>query len=193
MKKFILTTAALVMAATAVEARDIPAGAIMITGDTNLEIGGSETKFPGGTTTTDTAEINLAGLYFVTRNVGLGLMLGSEDTETDDGSSVTNESLTMFGPIVGYNVSLNSDVSLLFHASVFTVTGDLGDDAGLNVDIDGDGYLLGGAVNYFVNDHVAVNFGLRMTKADLDFSDGGTTTAADLDETAASIGLSAFF
>ncbi len=193
MKKTILAASALILSATAVEARDISTGSIMITGDTNLEIGSSEIKTTGGKTTTDSTEINLAGVYFVAKNVGVGLMLGNEDTETDDGSSVSKESMTMVGPIVGYNISLNNNVSIMLHASFFSVTGDLDDGAGFKADIDGDGHMLGGTVNYFLNDNVAVNFGLRMVKADIDFTSGGTTTPADMDETATSIGLSTYF
>lgn len=193
MKKTILAASALILSATAVEARDISTGSIMITGDTNLEIGSSEIKTTGGKTTTDSTEINLAGVYFVAKNVGVGLMLGNEDTETDDGSSVSKESMTMVGPIVGYNISLNNNVSIMLHASFFSVTGDLDYGAGSNTDIDGDGHMLGGSVNYFLNDNVAVNFGLRMVKADIDLTSGGTSTPADMKETATSIGLSTYF
>lgn len=193
MKKLVLASAVLALFASVAEARDIATGTLMITGDTNIEISSSETNYSSGTITTDSTDINLAGVYFVTTNVGVGLMIGSEDTKTNDGVKVTKESMTMLGPIVGYNINLSSEASIMVHAGYFVANGDVSDGAGFSADIDGDGYMLGGSVNYFLNDKVAMNLGLRRVKADVDYSYSGTTTSAKITETATTIGLATFF
>ncbi len=192
MKKTLLTCLALAMSAPAVQARDIAAGTLMVTGDTNMDISSSETNFSGSKSTTDTTKINLTSLYFLDRNFGVGLLIGSESTEVDDGVSVSKQSTAMLGPIVGYNISINPDVSITLHGSIFTLTGEMNDGV-FNADLDGDGYMFGGVVNYFLNERVAANVGLRMVNANVDFTSGGTKVAADMDETGVSVGLSTFF
>lgn len=192
MKIVILATAMLGVLSLSAEARDVQQGTLMVTGDTNLDIGSSKAGFAGGSIETDSTTINLAGAYFVARNVGVGVMLNSEHNETDDGSTVSKETLSMLGPIVGYNLSLTRASSLLFQGALFLVNGDLDDGAGTKADLDGDGYMVGGSYNYFFNDHVALSVALRYVKADIDMSNG-VTGAAGLRETAMSMGFSTFF
>ena len=193
MNKFILAAPLLTLCVAAAEARDISAGTIMITGDTKIDIGSNEIKNSTGTTTTDKTEVNLASLYFLSDNFGAGLLMNNDQTKVDDGAKKTKETLSMIGPIAGYNFSVNSNSSILLHASIFNVSGDVDDGAGFKADIDGHGYMLGGIFNYFLNDRVAVNFGLRWIKADVDYSFSGTSISSDMKETGATIGLAAFF
>lgn len=193
MKKMFIYLIPLTMVVTVAEARDVSVGSLMVTGDTNLESSSNKSDFSGGSITTDSTDINLAGAYFVTTNLGVGLMLSKEDTKTNDGTTIFKESMMMVGPIVGYNISLNSDSSILLNASIFSVSGDMNDGAGYDADIDGNGYMMGGSFNYFLNEHVALNLGVRWVKADLDYSYGGTTVATKMTETGTTIGLMTFF
>jgi len=192
MKKIFLAGVALAMVATTAEARDIVPGAVMVTGDTKIEIKSSEVSSSGASSTTDSSEINLAGLYFVAKNFGVGILVGSSTTETDNGISVTKQTTDMVGPVVGYNINISPEASIMLHGSIFSVTGKL-DLGSSSVNVDGDGYMLGAFVNYFLNDSVAANFGLRTVKENIDLSSGGLTASGDLKETGASVGLSVFF
>lgn len=192
MNKIIVTSIALALAATAAEARDIAAGTMMVTGDTKIDISSNEISASGQSTTIDTTEINLTGAYFVAPNFGVGLLLASEMTEEDDGTSVVKQTMNMVGPIVGYNMSLSPVTSLMINGAIFTIHGEM--DAGVSsADIDGTGYMLGASINFFLNDYVATNVGLRVVDADIDLTGGGQTMSADMTETGVGVGLSVYF
>jgi len=193
MKKYIVSTAlALAVAVSSAEARDISTGTIMVTGDTNIDISSNEISGSGVSTTTDTTKVNVAGAYFLAPNLGAGLLLSSENSEVDDGSTVSKQKMTMIGPIVGYNVSLNQDSGIMLEGAIFYVDGEL-DEGAFNADISGNGFMIGAAFNYFITDNIATTVGLRAVRADVDLSSGGNTLSADLDETGANLGMSLFF
>ncbi len=193
MKRVIFSTIALALMATTAAAHEIDAGRVMFMGDTSLDYSSSEVSASGSETTTDKVELNFTSLYFVRPNLGVGLLLGYEDSETDDGTTVEKQSMTMFGPVVGYNISLDHNTSLMLNAGIFTASGDMDDGAGNTGDIDGEGYILGAAFAFFLNDNVAVNLGVRQIDADIDLDDGATTTSADMTETAFNVGFATFF
>lgn len=192
MKRVILTTAILGLFSISAEARDIQQGTFMATGDTNLEIGSSKSSYSGGSVKTDKTTLNLAGAYFVANNIGVGVMLNTDQSKVDDGSTVVKTTMSMLGPIAGYNISLTETSSLMLLGSLFLVNGDMDNGAGTKVDIDGNGYMIGGSYNYFFNDHVALSVTLRHVDANIDMSNG-STVSADLTENAMNIGFSTFF
>ncbi len=194
MKRFIFSTIALSMLATTAAAHEVTEGTIMLMGDSNLEYASSEVTSNGAKVETDTVNLNFNGVYFVRNNFGIGLMLGYEDSEVKDGLVTETMSMSMFGPIVGYNFSLDHNTSLILHAGVFTASGDMNDGLGTSGDIDGEGYALGASFNFFVNDNLAVTLGVRRVDADLDTDIAGfPTVSADLTETATTVGLATFF
>lgn len=194
MKKMIVTTAIAALFSLNAEARDVEQGTFMATGDTNLDSGSSKTSYSGGATRTeDNTKLNVAGAYFVARNVGMGLMLNSEYTKINDGTSVTKTAISMLGPIAGYNLSLNEASSLMFLGSIFLADGSVDYGSGTKTDIEGSGYMVGASYNYFLNEHVAMSVTLRHVSANMDLTNSGTTTSADLRENAMNIGFSAFF
>lgn len=192
MKKVFVAAAALALTSTALQARDLEQGSMMVSGDTNLSIGSSDVDSVYGDTTTDTVELNLTGAYFVAKNFGVGLLLSREDSETDYAGGSSEETTTMFGPVVGYNISLNNQTSVMIEGSVFMVDGDY-DSGAYSSEFDGDGFMVGGSVHYFLNDNVSVNAGLRMIEADIEVKNSFVTYDADLSETSTTIGLSTFF
>jgi len=199
MKKttLILVAIVLFLATSSASAHDLAKGSIMLAGDTSFEDSSSDFKLndatSGTSVTTDTTTFNVSGAYFVADNIGVGLMINNEDSDTDDGMTVSNESMNMIGPIIGYNISLNKDFSLMLFAGIFNVSGDVGYGAG-GASIDGDGTLLMANVAYFISDNFAANLGLRRTDADIDLSIfGGGSASGDITETAMTIGLSAYF
>lgn len=194
MKKLniLLSAITLVLFANLAQARDIAEGTIMFLGDTSLENSSVETKSNVLSDETDTTELSLTSAYFFAENWAAGLMISNEDSDSSDGS---NSAINMIGPIIGYNISLNTDLNLIFAAGLFNLSGDSDDGAGSSANIDGDGTLLMASLAYFLNDNVAVNFALRKTDSDVDlsFNQGGGTVSAEFNETSTSIGLSVFF
>lgn len=196
MKKKILILIAIILffATSTASAHELGKGTIMVTGDTSFENSSIDIKLDGTTEKTDSTLFNVTGAYFVADNFAVGLMINNEDSDTDDGTSQTNQSMNMIGPIIGYNFSLNSDFSLMLFAGLFNLSGDMDYGASTSADIDGDGTMLMATVAYFISDNFTVNLGIRQTDADIDInimSGGGAS--GDLSETAMTIGLSAYF
>lgn len=192
MKKIFVTAAALALTSPALQARDLEQGSIMVTGDTNLSISSTDFDSAYGETSTDTTELNLVGAYFLAKNIGVGLMLSREDSDTEYEGGSYEETTTLLGPVVGYNISLNNQTSVMIEGSVFMLEGDQ-DSGGSSSELDGEGFMLGGSVHYFLNDNVSVNAGLRMIEADVEVSQSGGSYDADMSETSMTIGLSTFF
>ncbi|MFC1589587.1 outer membrane beta-barrel protein [Pseudomonadota bacterium] len=186
-----LATVFFTLTTSIAEAREIESGSIMFLGDTSLNSSSIDTKLNGTTLSADTTVLNLTGGYFFADNTAIGLMIANEDTSYSDG---TNDSINMIGPVIAYNISLNTDFNLVFIAGLFNISGDEDDGTGASVNFDGDGTLLMASLGYFINDNVAVNFSIRRTSSDVDFSvTGFPSVSADLDETSTNLGLSVFF
>lgn len=198
MKKIslIIATAFIALASTAAQARDIDQSTIMISGDTSFDNSSADIKLNGITETSDTTTLNLAGAYFIAKNIGVGVLISNEDTDIDDGTTQSNSAMNMIGPIISYNISLDTDFSVMFTAGYFNLSGDYDDGAGNVANIDGDGILLMTTVVYFISDSFAVNLSMRKTDANVDVTLGTfnpINTSGDMEETAMTIGLSAFF
>lgn len=197
MNKFVLflTIATINIASTVTEARDISKGTIMVTGDTSFDDSSLDFSFNGSTETTDTTEFNVTGAYFIAKNLGIGLMIANEDSDTSSGGTSINSSTNMIGPIIGYSISLNPDFNLMLSAGLYKISGDIDDGAGSNANFDGDGTLLMASLAYFINDTFAVNLGLRKIDSDIDLSTFGSSISisSTMKETAMNIGFTAFF
>ena len=194
MNKFTLSlaTATLIFASTMTEARELDPGTIMIGGDTSFEDSSSEISINAinSTEKADTTVLNVGVTYFFARNLGVGLIINNEDTDYSDG---TNDSINMMGPVVGYNISLNTETSIILQAGLVFVSGDVDDGTGNSASIDGDGTLLMVSAAYFISDNIAVNIGIRKTNVDIDFTVATLPASAEMSETATNIGLSVFF
>ena len=195
MKKITLILLAIILflATSSAGAHDLAKGTIMVAGDTSFEDNSSDIKLDGVTVKTDTTTFNVTGAYFVADNFGIGLMINNEDSDIDDGTSKSNESMNMIGPIIGYNISLNKDFSLMLLAGIFNISGDM-DFGASGANIDGDGTLIMATAAYFISDNFAVNLGIRKTDADIDLSIfGGGSASGNMSMTAMTVGLSAYF
>ena len=117
-------------------------------------------------------------------------MINNQDTDYSDGA---NDSINMMGPVVGYNISLNTETSIILQAGLVFVSGDVDDGTGNSASIDGDGTLLMVSVAYFISDNIAVNIGVRKTNVDIDLTVATLPASAEMSETATNIGLSVFF
>lgn len=197
MNKFILllTATTLTIVSSTTIARDISQGTIMVTGDTSFDDSSLDFSFNGSTETTDTTEFNVTGAYFVAKNLGLGLMIANEDSDTSGGGTNINSSTNLIGPIISYSISLNPDFNLMLSAGLYKISGDIDDGAGSNANFDGDGKLLMASFAYFINDTFAVNLGLRKIDSDIDLSAFGSSISisSTMKETAMNIGFTAFF
>lgn len=196
MKKINLTIAAafITLASGSGQAHDIEQSTIMISGDTSFDNSSADIKLNGITETSDTTTLSLAGAYFIAKNIGVGLMINNEDTDIDDGTTQSNSAMNMIGPIISYNISLDTDFSVMLTAGYFNLSGDYDDGAGNGASIDGDGVLLMATVAYFIADNFAVNLSMRKTDANVDVTlFNSNSTSGDMEETTMTIGLSAFF
>lgn len=183
---------ALTCFAIVAEAREIPQGTFMFTGDTSFISNSTKLTGNGTSVKLDVSVFNVEGSYFFTKNLSGGLIISNEETDANDGS---NNSINLIGPIIGYSVNLNPDVNLMFHAGILDVSGDEDDGISESYNFDGDGTLLMASLYYFISDSVSINVGIRKTDSDIDVTTNISNMhySADLSDTATTIGFSVFF
>lgn len=150
------------------EARDIAKGSIMITGESMFDDNSVKMDTDFTTIKTNTTSFDVTASYFVTQNIGIGLMIGNEDSDTHYDSNTENSSIDMIGPMVTYSISLNPNFNLILNAGLLDISGDMDDSAGNSISFDGNGTFLLVSIAYFLNDSVAIHFGLRRIDANID-------------------------
>ena len=168
-------------------ARELPPGTFEVGAGTNLSFGSAKTEV-NGTELMDTSSTAFSGdgLFYLARNVGLGLGLSYDHTKVETPTGSTSESTQwMFGPELKVNVPLAPATSLL-------LVGALGrtklDEDG--AEADGWAWEVGAGLRLFPAEFVSLD-------VLLDYSHAGVTDDAGNDYTAAGwnvgVGFSLYF
>ena len=150
MKKILCLIAAMLLVATAAQAKDISAGTVEVSGAATLGYNSTDLEVKDGPTTDQSSwGLNLNSSYYVMPNFGVGLLLEYNSTTIAD----VDASNLGIGPILTYSFSMNEQVSLpIFGALTYnSQTGDVIDDPS------GWGWLIGAGVKYFMTDNVSLN------------------------------------
>lgn len=174
MKSFPLLLAALLLP-TLAAASEITPGAIEVTGGSRLGIGSfnveETTKTPGqpnDVVKTDRSvfDFEAGALYYLTKNVGVGLELGYGRVKDETGPVTLTESLFTIGPKVGVDLGVAEKLSVFGEGAILYATGTLKEedatDPAANFKNDRSGYVLGLAagVKYFPVRAFSLNVGL---------------------------------
>lgn len=138
-------------------ARDLGPGTFELSGGTNLNFGSrtyelTNPAFVGKYEVDEsTFALNTDALFYVVRNLGVGLALQYQKTEWDDGVDEWESSYSFIGPEVKYNLAVAPSVSIIFGGGLgrLAFTDLDGEDA------DGWGLTLGAGARFFVVDAVA--------------------------------------
>ena len=150
MKKILCLIAAMLLVATAAQAKDISAGTVEVSGAATLGYNSTDLEVKDGPTTDQSSwGLNLNSSYYFMPNFGAGLLL---EYTSNDVAGVEMSNLGI-GPIVTYSFSMNEQVSLpIFGAITYnSQTGDVIDDPS------GWGWKIGAGVKYFMADNVSLN------------------------------------
>lgn len=191
MMKHIL--AALAMFPLAVHANELSVGTFELSGDTALGFDTGKREVTSGTlsSTTDTTDYGLsaAGLYYVTPNVGIGLVLDYRNSKEKDAGFETGISTLMIGPALGLDFSVAPQVSV-FARGMFGYASSTISETG-SPDITPTGYGLGiqGGIKFFPAKNFSLDAGLGYNWLRLKESPVEVTTSG----VAFDVGLSVYF
>lgn len=172
--------------------KDIAQGTIEIGGDSSLSISSTDSKYSGGgSDDIDIRTIDLSALYYVSPNVGVGVLWNNLSAEVNDGFTKDEYSQNVFGPIVGYNMSIDPTTSFQFYAGII-LFGSFEDKTNGFTNYEGDtsGHILGLTFKKFLTDSVSFNAGFSMLSLENDYDGGGSS---DDDTTNLDAGLSVYF
>lgn len=186
---FLLIT---VLGITNVSAKEIPQGTVEISGDSSFSLSSTEFKPQGGTSEdSDSREISLTLLYYMSPNFGVGFFWENQYTETDDGADKFEDGFNILGPTIGYNLPIGPTSSFGLFAALVLV-GDFESEFNGVTFSEGDisGFVFGGDFKNFLTDSVSINAGVSISTLEFEEDGGGE---ADVDSTDLDIGISVYF
>jgi Outer membrane protein beta-barrel domain len=171
------------MAPLAAPALDVSAGAVEVTGGSNLGLSFSSTSASGAATgSTDTTQYggNVTALYYVISNFGVGLAAGYDRVEGN--SPVVKSTFWSYqvGPAVGFVYPLQEKLSLSLQGDAGWLRGHNsssfsgGGRGPLDGGSSGFAFDLGAGIRHFLSGAFSVNAGLTYTY-DRSTSDGPPT------------------
>jgi hypothetical protein len=159
----------LAMAPFAARALDVSAGAVEVTGGSNVGLSYSSTSASGGATgSADTTQYggNVTALYYVTSNLGMGLAVDYSRAESKSTQARFTSWSYQVGPALGFVYPLQEKVSLSLQgdagwlrshsSSSFSGGGGL---AALDGGSSGFGFHLGLGLRYFLSRAFSLNAG----------------------------------
>jgi len=180
MRKTVIVLLALLVLPATLWAMDINQGKIELSGQTRFNFSKTEIETTGSPDVDETTwEFQLDGLYYLQRNLGLGVIFQYDKTETEVAGVSVDSSTFIIGPQVTYNFPLNEKVSLFVNGAVGYATAEVA-----NNDADGWAYQFGGGLKYFLTNSASINGTLQYRSISLedDFNN-------DIDTSGVSVGV----
>lgn len=131
----------------------ISEGVFELSGQTKFNFSKTDIEVTGSPDTEVTSTvIQFDGLYYFKKNLGLGLSVQYDKSETEvDGASL-DTSTFLIGPLMTYNIPLKDKFSVFVNGLVGYATLKIGND-----DADGWGFQIGGGVKYFPMKSASIN------------------------------------
>ena len=180
MKKTVIVLLVLFVPAS-LWAMDINQGKFELSGQTAFNISKTNLKVTGlGDTDITNYKFELDGHYYFIKNLGLGLFLAWDRTETDAGDTST----LIIGPQLTYNIPLNEKISLFVNGGVGYATATIEDE-----DVNGFVWQVGGGLKYFITNSVSMNGTVHYQSLNLEKSG----IHADTSGVNFGVGLSVYF
>ena len=181
MKKYILISVFVCVSVLSfsVCAKDIPRDTLEIGGDFDMSVSSFDLEVEGEGVDTDTTSISMVVLYYVEKNLGVGLTWEYENAEASFEGGSAESTANMLGPAVAYNISLNENTSFRLHgalalSAIEEEDSDLGDAT-----YDGYAWVVGGQVSFFLSDAVSFDASLRYLSMSLDEDETSLDVEAD--------------
>ncbi len=186
MKKTVIVLLALLVVPATLWAMDINQGKIELSGQTKFNFSKTDIEATGSPDIdVTTFEFQLDGLYYLQKNLGLGLTILYDKTETEVAGASVDSSTFIIGPQVTYNIPLNEKVSLFVNGAVGYATAEFD-----NADADGWAYQFGGGLKYFLTNSASINGAVSYQSISLedDFNNDIDTSGVSV-----GVGLSIYF
>jgi len=181
MKKTLLTLLGVAIIPATLLGKNIEERTIELKGDANLLFASIKEDTNGNDSDYDVTNLDFEGLYYIARNLGVGLHWDYSSFSGDrDGST------TIFGPQMAYNISINPDTSVKLLGGLRYVTGE---DGNKN-DFDGTEWEMGAGVSYFIRNNISINGSIEYTKQDIDYDNNADETTSGF---STGFGLSVYF
>ena len=181
MRKTVIVLLALLVLPATLWAMDINQGKIELSGQTRFNFSKTEIETTGSPDVDETTwEFQLDGLYYLQRNLGLGVIFQYDKTETEIAGVDVDSSTFIIGPQVTYNFPLSEKVSLFVNGAVGYATAEID-----NFDADGWAFQLGGGLKYFLTNSASINGSLTYQNLSLEADSGG----GDIDTSGINVGV----
>jgi opacity protein-like surface antigen len=161
-------------------AMDITQGRFEMSGQSNFNFSKMDIEVTGTPDADVTStEFQIDGLYYLQKNLGLGLSILYDKTETEAAGASFDTSTFLIGPQVSYNIPLNEKVSLFVNGLAGYASVEIdGEDA------DGWGYQIGGGLKYFFTNTTSINGTLSYQSLSMEDDFGN-----DFDSSGVSVGV----
>jgi hypothetical protein len=180
MKKAVIVLLALFVPAT-LWGMDINQGKIELSGKSAIDFSDTTTEVTGAPDIDETSfNFQIDGLYYLQNNLGLGLIIEYDKTETEVAGVDVDSSTLIIGPQVTYNFPLSEKVSLFVNGAVGYATAEIDD-----FDADGWAFQLGGGLKYFLTNSASINGSLTYQNLSLEADSGG----GDIDTSGINVGV----
>lgn len=179
-KILVLLLAGLFVCSVPAFAVDLSQGSIMITGDTNLNIGSQTIKYDsGGDHKISTFGFMVSGGYFVIDNIEVFGMFEFERETVKNGAEVTE---TTFKLGVGGNYYFDLKSELFPYAGGFLGYMSTKEENGYDSEVKGTQFGVHGGAKYFLNDFVAIDGGAEFSIGMGTAKSGGYEDDVDVNE-----------
>ncbi|MDH5694792.1 MAG: hypothetical protein OEZ47_16970 [Gammaproteobacteria bacterium] len=174
--------------------KDLNKGTLEVTGGSTSLFTSTDYKSDSGTEyKAESVAISLSSLYYLKRNIGLGLLVNHSDRNELHGTNKITSTSTIYGPLVGMNFSVGEKDSVKGLVSAFVGKGEYKNDNPLLSDVTNDitGWQVIGSFNHYFTDTVSGNvFAEHVRKS---YSGGGVSGQdTDVRDTTIGLGLSIY-
>jgi len=197
MKAKLLATAALgIFLSQTAFAKELDVGSIEVFGNSSLSSSNEKATQATTEATTKTTEIDAGALYYVQKNIGVGLhfLYSKEDKSNNFSPNDSTLKLTLISPGAAYNLSIDEGSSVSFLLALAgLIKGEVSSQSGGNPTATAkvSGQILQISYKKFFNPHVSLNAGVTKSSTKAKPDDGSPDV--DYKTTEFFVGLSTYF
>jgi len=168
--KIILTCGFLVFFSGNVIALDLEEGTIELEGGLDINYSSSDSEIsPGTKSDDDSMKLDATALYYIRDNLGIGLLVYRNRTESKSGQSESTFTTYSYGPKIVFNRSLSSDVSSYFGVSYVKLSHKAEHSLSSN-EISGSSWGVETGIKYFLSDNTSLNTGVNYFSSTHEYS-----------------------
>lgn len=159
MKRGIFAVGALMCAASAT-GYEIQSGTVEISGDSSVSADRTVTTAEGSSdATSQSQDFDLSALYYLKKNIGIGLVGNLSRDETTATAGTTGSYISFAGPVAQLAVPLGESTALKLNVAIAAGAGESWAPGRANISYDVRAAVVGVALSYWVTDGASVDVG----------------------------------